>query len=1157
VNPSTPALAVSLLGHARFAAAGMPHKFSAPPRTLPLLGLLLLNRGTYLMRDAVAFALWPDDTEEAARTNLRRHLNYLKTALPAGDTPWFLADAESVTWNDRASTWFDVEAFRSSVDRPDSMAEAIGHYTGDFLAGFYDDWLIVVRDRLRSQFLGALNALLVAARMRRDYSLAAEYARRILGEDAWREDALRHLMAVRYESGDRTGALHEYDQFVRRLRDDGGIEPMPETTVLRDVVLRGAALPESLDVRGEDVAADPGAATFPFVGRASQLTQLTTAWTRAARGRGSLVLVGGEAGSGKSRLASELALVATAQGARVLRGSTPSPEQRPFQAIASALRDAVPMLAGLELRPVWLAALGAMLPEIDALHVADPLPALDAQREQTRLFEALFRTLGALAGVRPTLLILEDLHWAGRSTLAAIEYLARRLGLHALLIVGTYRTEEAGSGAELSALRRRLAADGLLASVALGALTREHVAELVAQIPALDAKPPADRGRIFDLSGGNALFVCELLRDQLEPQPTRTTHLTNIRQTIDARVARLSERGRLVAEAASVMGVTFDVDALGELLALDGAAVVDGVGELLDRRLIREIGAGHFGFAFSHHLVQTTIYDAVDARRRARWHARAATTLEQLPPEQRLVASIARHLEYSGQAEAAAGAYREAADRALAMFANDEAIDFASRGLALGAAGDERFALLLDREAANALRGDRAAQAADITDLLLLVEASGDPDARCEVALRQLRLARARGDVDDEQRLADALLERATASGAQHRIAQALAEQATVARAANRYDQADTFARRAMDAYRAIADDAGSFECLCLLLEVASARGSAREMKHLIAELRDASRRVMEKALVARATMASSVALMMLREYDPAQDLAARAVELYHEMGDREGEAGALGRYATLLAVSGRLERSRREHQAAASIYRELGKDLLVGHLLFNLSVTEMLLGGLDVTLGLLADAERIFERLGEARARAYCWVNLSTVFQLRGDGSEARRYALLALEAGRSMGNEVIEATALANLGNAERSLGDFAVAIDHMKEALALGERMMHPPAAEEQANLALAYLESGQIAAALAASRPTLERASTPGDNEAWRQYSLWIAARVLRAAGAERDASAALARAHRHLHGVLEHIEDAEARATFLELPMNAAIEVAFETGVWPE
>jgi len=228
----------------------------------------------------------------------------------------------------------------------------------------------------------------------------------------------------------------------------------------------------------------------------------------------------------------------------------------------------------------------------------------------------------------------------------------------------------------------------------------------------------------------------------------------------------------------------------------------------------------------------------------------------------------------------------------------------------------------------------------------------------------------------------------------------------------------------------------------------------------------------------------------------------------------------------------------------------------LLGHLLFNLSVTEMLLGRLEATLSLLADAERIFDRLGETRARAYCWVNLSTVFHLRGDGAEARRYALRALEAGRATGNEVIEATALANLGNAERSLGDFSVAIGHMKEALALGERMMHPPAVEELANLALAYLESGDIAAALEASRSALDPDSPPGDNESWRQYSLWIAARVLRAAGRQRDASVALQRAHRHLQRVVERIEDAEARATFLVLPMNAAIVAAADAGVWP-
>jgi tetratricopeptide (TPR) repeat protein len=180
----------------------------------------------------------------------------------------------------------------------------------------------------------------------------------------------------------------------------------------------------------------------------------------------------------------------------------------------------------------------------------------------------------------------------------------------------------------------------------------------------------------------------------------------------------------------------------------------------------------------------------------------------------------------------------------------------------------------------------------------------------------------------------------------------------------------------------------------------------------------------------------------------------------------------------------------------------------------------------------------------------------LSTVFSLRGESAEARRFAMRALEAGRAAGNEVIEATALANLGNAERSLGDFADAIGHMQEALALGARMMHPPAIEELANLALAYLESGDLDAAVEHARLTLGRASNPGDNEAWLQYGVWIAARVLRAAGLEPDAVAALNRAHAHLTGVLEGIEDEASRSTFLALPMNSAIVVAVESGVWP-
>ncbi len=174
---------------------------------------------------------------------------------------------------------------------------------------------------------------------------------------------------------------------------------------------------------------------LPFVGRAAELEQLAQEWRLAAQGQGKVVLVGGEAGIGKTRLANEVALLANVQGGRVLRGTTPSPEQVPYQPFVEALRDGLPLLTGVDIRPIWLAAVAALVPEL-ALRRTDlpALPTIDAERERSRLLEGLAAVVQGLSRQRPLLLILEDLQWAGEATLFVLEYLARRVAAFPALI---------------------------------------------------------------------------------------------------------------------------------------------------------------------------------------------------------------------------------------------------------------------------------------------------------------------------------------------------------------------------------------------------------------------------------------------------------------------------------------------------------------------------------------------------------------------------------------------------------------------------------------------------------------------------------------------------------------------------------------------------
>ncbi len=484
-------LHIHLLGRPHFLIDGEPAEFASLPRTWPLWAYLLLHSSHPVKRETLAFTLWPDEPEASARANLRRHLHDLKRILPAPDgspgRDWLLIDARTIRWNPECDYRLDVIEFERLSGSGDTLAEAVALYKGDFLESSYDDWLFYERERLRDLYLADLSQLIVRSRAERDYPLAATYAHRLLEIDPFREDALRQLMAVRYEAGDRSGALQAYEQFARRLREELGVEPMPETAALREAVIREARLPGGT---GFDASSPvPGSSAnrverllLPFVGRESELEQLRGWWSRAARGKGGLVMLGGEAGIGKTRLADQLGTHAELEGARILLGNTTFAEPLPYQALVGALRSALPLLAALEIEPLWLAAVASLIPELRTRRGEGPgrLPLgvpLDPERERSRLFEGLARCLEGLARPRPLLVILEDLHWAGATTSSLLEFLARHVSQHPVLILATYREEETPRAHPLRDLRRRLQGESQLRHLALGPLPYRSAGE--------------------------------------------------------------------------------------------------------------------------------------------------------------------------------------------------------------------------------------------------------------------------------------------------------------------------------------------------------------------------------------------------------------------------------------------------------------------------------------------------------------------------------------------------------------------------------------------------------------------------------------------------------------------------------------------------------
>lgn len=1150
-----------LLGQFRFFDDAQPLKFSAPPKTLPLLAFLLLHAEQPITRETLAFTLWPDETESNARANVRRHLHHLAHALPPAhnDTPWLLLDAKTAQWNPHSDYWLDVSAFEQLSAHSDRLAEAVALYSGDLLENVYDDWLFYPREQLRTRFFSTLNQLILRCRAERNYAHALAYTRHLLAHDPLREDTVRLWMALCYETGDRAGALREYEQFARRLRQELAVEPMPETIALYESIIRNARLATELPMQVTDAAHSTTRIVLPFIGRQAEMEQLRAAWSRAARHHGGMVLIGGESGIGKTRLVSELALRVEAEGGRVLWGSATA-ASAPYQAISEALRSALPLVAALEIESLWLAAVATLVPELRArLPNLPTLVALEPERERTRLFEALARCVEGLAQPRSLLILLDDLHWAGAATLAWLEFMAERLTNLPVLVVGTYREEEVAREHPLRAMRRRLQKANLAFHLALSRLDSASVQTIVEHAaPALSSLSQT----IYETSEGNPLFVNELIRDWIESGKTiaEASVPSSIETILIGRWTRLSPSAKTLGEVAAVVGTSFDTDLVRAVAGWSEAQTLDALDELLDHHLVREAGGrNRFDYVFTHHLIQATTYAAIPKDSRTRRHRRVAHVMEQMAPTRadEMAGELAMHWDRGGEPGRAVENYLRAAHHALAVYADAEALAYLQRALELADAPSWRMQLLGLRETIFARRGERESQYNDLVQLRELAQSIGDKDWICDALRREIHYQRALGDRQAEAALIETLQTHVAGSENVRWQADVLREQATYLISLSQYDTARPLVERALELYQALDDTAGQVQSLCLRAEIGIWQGCFDVVQASLDRARALSQAHTNQSLLVQTLRAASAAAFTKQDFNLANDLGKQMLELSQRIGDLEGEADALARLGSIAARWFQIRWAREQYQRAAELYGRLGKKQGQAAVLLNAGLLAAnRLGRYAEGLEQFRHAEKIFVEMNDVRGLLVCALNIGMTAFFLGDFGKAKAAAQRGLELARQINSPVMQANALANLGAAERELGELAQAIEHMQAGLAIRRSLGQPSdLGTDLCDLALAYLRAGQLEAAHELADELLALYASARDAMVRGEYILWVAAQIYHALGDKARARELLAQAHAALQEKAGTMPDEELRTSFLQYPFNQEIIAAFEAKIY--
>jgi predicted ATPase/class 3 adenylate cyclase len=965
---------------------------------------------------------------------------------------------------------------------------------------------------------------------------------------------------------------------------------------LGTVMLKG--LPDPMPVlaaidrtMAADTKALKGRTLAPLVGRAAERAKMAEQLHTLQEGQaGGILIIEGEAGIGKSRLAMDLVEQAQAIGIATLLGAGQSIEQQtPYRAwrdvlgayfgleeiqaptarqerVQETLSDVAP--DHVQRLPLLNDVLNLGLPENDLTSVLSP------ELRQQSLFLLLTELLRAGIVEHPLLLVLEDAHWLDGLSWDLAVYVARTLGISGepfMLALVTRPPDRTSVAAQhVDTLTRMKGAETL----ALAGLDPDEMVSLVTHRLGLPpgGLPDTVARLVRDRAGGNPLFAEELvfaLRDQEliqvstpaegdEPQCTVSEALNEaslpdtVQGLVLSRIDRLPPEQQLTLKVASVIGRTFPYTPLLHTLKQHA----DTTEARLDAQLtsLAELDLTPLDtpepeptYIFRHATTQEVAYETLlFAQRRDLHHTVAAWYEEsfgasetELAPHLPLLVHHYHYAEENDKERLYAGL---AGHRAAAQYANNEAIRYLSRALELTPEEEatERYDLLLARERVNDLLGEREAQRLDIEALETISEAAEDTQQRVQVSLRRAILAEVLGDysgavtaAQEAIYTAQTIRDAASEAAGHLRWGIALVRQGEYDAAQLRLEHAMTRARDA--SLRDLEAD--------ILRNLSIALRRQGDYDTALVHIRQAaniSRQIGNPAGESNALNTIGNVHADLGNYDQARPHYERALGIYREIGDLRGENMALFNLGAILADQGIYSSAQQYYDESLQTSRRSGDRLMAAHALNNLSLVLFYQGRYPEATALSEEAAATYHEIGDAQGEGSVLSNLALIACRTGYTQAAQAHGLEALRIAREIGDRSTEAEALNHLGHIATDLELGAEATDSYSNSLdirrQLGEQNL---ALESLAGLARVTLTKGEPVEALAYVDEILDILETGSLDGAYEPFLVYLSCYRVLQENQDPRAVQVLETAQNMLQERASRIEDEDARDSFLE------------------
>ncbi|WP_061299029.1 BTAD domain-containing putative transcriptional regulator [Herbidospora cretacea] len=709
---------VEVLGEGRTVDLG-------PRKQRAVMALLLTHAPRVVALDQIIDALWQDEPPSSATGTLQAYIFQLRKSLEPERSPRtpakILRTREPGYLLEIDPDQIDSHRFLKAMERaeaapPDQVEKilnpALALWRGEPYTGLQDEEYL--RPTIAHLNEARLTALSTRAEARLALGRPAEVAlevERLLETAPYREGLWSLLIRALYTDRRQADALAAYQRCRTMLDEELGLLPGPELRALEQAVLRQEELPASRVT--VVVAPETAHAELPrIIGRAAQRRRVHDRITDAARGAGGVLLIGGEAGIGKTTLAEAAAETAAALG---------------FTTAWSRCAEDAPAFWP------WIQALRVLDPPA-AERLSAPGEAADPDAARFLLHDAIARALERRAARGPLLIVLEDAHWADAATLKLLTFLGAELHRVPLLVIVTVRHHDAPQPVDVFAeLARQRGTERLT----VGPLTASDVADY------LDGRDPGLLDHVavlHDRTGGNPFYLGELLRLAASTRSADIAALPvpdGVRDVIAQRVSRLPEETQTLLRTASVVGRDVNCDVLAGAAGLDPARLLLLLEPAVATGLLVEVEGG-WDYRFSHALVQEALYAELTRLQRAQLHGRIGEAAESFGGgDLDRVPVLAHHFAQAarvGHAEKAVAYAEKAAEQAAAGLAYDEAVRYWELALAShGPAGtSRRCRLLIELGRARRLTGDVLGARAPLDEAVDLATRLGEDDMAIE-----------------------------------------------------------------------------------------------------------------------------------------------------------------------------------------------------------------------------------------------------------------------------------------------------------------------------------------------------------------------------------------------------------------------------------------